>query len=123
MSETTAPTVGQQRLVRWVDSEKHLPKWLRDFHDQKDVFKACERVLGRAGVSDLRPDGIPWTDGHIYTIDRFLRFMAYHGYTLRRTVSDAPEIADTLAECAKQRSEELRRALFPANVQTEARES
>jgi len=86
-----------QRLVRWVDSGKHLPSWLRDFHDQKDVFKACEETLGKP------QDGITWVDGHVYTIDRFLRFMALHGYTLRRTRADAVQIADTVADCKKRR--------------------
>lgn len=86
-----------QRLVRWVDSGKHLPKWLRDFHDQKDVFKACEETLGRP------KDGITWVDGHIYTIDRFLRFMALHGYTLQRTRAEAPAIADTVKDCKTRR--------------------
>ena len=95
-----------QSLVRWVDDGKHLPSWLRDFHDQKDVFKACERILGRPESGSGR-DGITWVDGHIYTIDRFLRFLALHGYTLRRTRADAPRITDTVEKCRKARSDEF----------------
>lgn len=99
-----------EHLVQWVDEGKHLPRWLRDFHDQKDVFKACERALGRPGSASGN-DGITWADGHVYTIDRFLRFMALHGYTLRRTVPDAPHIQETVAECREARNAEFLAAL------------
>jgi hypothetical protein len=84
--------VELRRLRHWVNEGKHLPVWLRDFHDQKDVFKACEEKMGKAA------NGVTWVDGQIYTIDKFLRFMALHGYTLRRT-RVAPSILDTCKEC------------------------
>jgi hypothetical protein len=102
MNEPKADSL--QCLRSWVDSGKHLPRWLRDFHDQKDVFKACEDVLGQQ-------DGISWRDGHVYTIDRFLRFMAFHGYTLRRTRAYAAQIEKTVADCKQRRDAECMRAL------------
>jgi len=103
MSEANGDNL--QRLVRWVDSGKHLPKWLRDFHDQKNVFRACEETLGKP------QNGITWVDGHIYTIDRFLRFMALHGYTLQRTRPEAPAIVDTVKYCKTRRAAAFMEAL------------
>ena len=55
----------------------HLPQFLKDFHAQKDVFKAMHDYYDDAKLS--------WVDGQIYTIDHFLHFMAIHGYTLQKS--------------------------------------
>ena len=52
---------------------------MRDFHDQKDLFKAMHEI-----ITDCS-DKISWLDGHIYIIDTFLWFMARYGYTLQKT--------------------------------------
>lgn len=70
------------RVRSWVDSGKHLPSFLRDFHDQKDVFKLIANVFPY-GKEDRDPCN--WIQAQIYVIDRFLRFMALHGYTLQKT--------------------------------------
>jgi len=57
-----------------------LPEILRDFHDQKDIFKGMHREY--EGSESL---SIPWITGHIYTIDCFLWFMASRGYPLQKT--------------------------------------
>lgn len=64
----------------WRDKSKHLPKFMRDFHDQKDLFKSMLEYFDNA-------DEIPvnWQDGHVFTIDWFLWFMAAHGYALQKT--------------------------------------
>ena len=64
-----------------------LPKFLRDFHDQKDVFKAIWRCVERKRVHpEFRGylERMSWVDAHVFTIDFFLWFMARHGYTLQR---------------------------------------
>jgi hypothetical protein len=61
----------------------HLPPFLRDFHDQKDVFKSIGGMDGLHGTA-----GVSWVDGQCYVIDRFLWFMAQHGYTLQRCRRD-----------------------------------
>lgn len=70
----------------WFKSGGYLPAPLRDFHDQKDVFKAMHATVRE------RPDNIlrrpSWIDGHVYVIDVFLWFMAKHGWTLQRTRGD-----------------------------------
>jgi hypothetical protein len=70
----------------------HLPRCLRDFHDQKEVFKAIDNTMGMrvpvSGVVDRRsgaPYALDWITAHCYVIDKFLQFMAAHGYTLQRS--------------------------------------
>jgi len=69
-------------LKEWLDNGLHLPKFMRDFHGQKDLFK-CLRV--RWGCKPF--EHVTWVDTHVFTIDFFLRFMAIHGYTLQKNRS------------------------------------
>lgn len=57
---------------------KHLPKFMRDFHDQKSLFKGIEHTYGCADPN------VSWEQNHIFVIDYFLWFMAQHGYTLQK---------------------------------------
>lgn len=67
-------------LENWRKSYKFLPHFMKDFHDQKDLFKAIHRKLNVEKVSQVN-----WIQGHIYVIDVFLWFMATHGYTLQKS--------------------------------------
>ena len=90
----------------WLGATRHLPSALRDFHQQKKVFKAVQRVAMR-GTKD-KPglpselSGINWIAAHIYVVDFFLVFMAAHGYTLQRTREQEgfkfKDLAETLQE-------------------------
>jgi hypothetical protein len=67
-------------LKAWINSGKHLPTWLRDFHDQKDVFKTI------GGLEARHPfPAYSWVDVHAISIDKFLWYMAHYGYTLQKT--------------------------------------
>lgn len=70
---------------RWLESGEYLPPFMRDFHDQKDVFKAMQEVVERANAkhTGYRSIDVTWTAAHIYTVDVFLWVMARHGYTLQ----------------------------------------
>ena len=70
-------------IDEWLKSGKYLPVVLRDFHDQKDVFKAMHEIV-KLGTDyhERRPT---WIEGQCYVIDIFLWFMARRGYTLQRT--------------------------------------
>lgn len=70
-------------IEAWLKNGGYLPDVLKDFHDQKDVFKAMHEILAE-NPNDLikRPS---WIEGHCYVIDVFLTFMARRGYTLQRT--------------------------------------
>lgn len=69
-----------ERRDRWMKDGKYLPLAIRDFHDQKGVFKLMHELQRL----DEKPDMPNWVDGQIYVIDCFLWFMARRGYTLQR---------------------------------------
>lgn len=73
-----------EEIRQWRAEGKHLPPFMRDFHDQKDLFKTIhERYIER-------PDGANWVQAHCYTIDFFLWFMSQHGYTLQKSRTRLP---------------------------------
>jgi hypothetical protein len=80
------------QTTSWLKSGEYLPDFMRDFHDQKDVFKACDEVMQRSveknGGSYMRD--LSWADAHVYTVDIFLWMMARHGYTLQRSRKRVP---------------------------------
>jgi hypothetical protein len=81
------PEKAKMSARDYVRDAQHLPAPLRDFHDQKDVFKTFHGWLGELSEKDKqhgfsRPS---WADGQIYVIDGFLRFMAACGWTLQRS--------------------------------------
>lgn len=66
-------------LAKWLESGEYLPVFMRDFHDQKDVFKAMHNTITNAN------DNGNARDGHIYVVDTFLWYMARCGYTLQKS--------------------------------------
>lgn len=73
----------ETNIDSWLKSGKYLPEPLRDFHDQKNVFKAMHEILDVEGHEYAKP--VDWIAGQCYVIDIFLWFMARRGYTLQRT--------------------------------------
>ena len=69
-------------LAKWLESGEYLPSVIRDFHDQKDVFKEMHYLYQDNPSAATNPN---WRDGQIYTIDWFLWFMASRGYTLQKS--------------------------------------
>lgn len=67
----------------WMKSGNYLPPILRDFHDQKDLFKAMHQIVAVDKHEYCKEVG--WVAGQCYVIDIFLWFMARRGYTLQRT--------------------------------------
>ena len=74
----------EQQIRKWLKKQKHLPKFLRDFHDQKDVFKTI------GGMQNPPYQELSWIDGHCYSIDKFLWWMAVHEYTLQKCRAKQP---------------------------------
>jgi hypothetical protein len=77
-------------MEKWLAEWHHLPRTLRDFRDQKDLFKTIWRhventreYLKAKGEHDPYQD-LNWITAQIFTIDQFLHFMAKHGWTLQR---------------------------------------
>jgi hypothetical protein len=68
-------------VEQWLATGKYLPEFMRDFHDQKDVFRT---IHGR-----IKPEpDISWITGQCYVVDVFLHFMARRGYTLQKNRSN-----------------------------------
>ena len=79
-------------LEAWMKAGKHLPDVLRDFHDQKEVFKAMHDLQKPADPMDAISGAydLSFVAGQCYVIDRFLWFMARRGYTLQRSRARLP---------------------------------
>lgn len=72
-------------IESWLKSGKYLPPPLRDFHDQKDIFKTIHQTINVDGHTYAK--NIDWITGQCYVVDIFLWWMARRGYTLQRTRS------------------------------------
>jgi hypothetical protein len=83
---------GDGSLEAWMKSGAYLPPMMRDFHDQKDLFKTIHELVENSRTARGRDDfgGMRWIDAHCYTIDVFLWFMAKRGYTLQRSRQRLP---------------------------------
>ncbi len=76
---------------QYLEAKNHLPDELKDFHDQKDLFKTIHQLWAK----DSKPlENVNWVDGQIYTMDFFLWFMALNGYKLQKIKSKHTEFYD-----------------------------
>jgi len=69
-------------MNKWLESLEYLPKFMRDFHDQADLFKSIHLLYRDSSNASEMPN---FVNGQIYVIDWFLWFMASRGYTLQKT--------------------------------------
>lgn len=101
----------------WRKSGEYLPEFMRDFHDQKDLFKALQDVVERSNAKNGEHRSLngTWTDYHIYSVDIFLWIMAGHGYTLQRTRKRLTfaSIYDFVSESRKRGQAAMAAVLFP----------
>jgi len=90
-------------MDKWLKDAKYLPKPLRDFHDQKGVFKAMHEVVNVKGHDYCKE--VDWVAGQCYVIDIFLWFMARRGYTLQRCRAkiEFRDLDEDVAEITKRR--------------------
>lgn len=72
-----------KQLEQWREDKKHLPEFLKDFHDQKDFFKYLHEAL-RLHDHELLKD-VSWIQNHVYTMDMLLFVLARYGWTLQRS--------------------------------------
>jgi hypothetical protein len=98
-------------IETWMKSGKYLPAPLRDFHDQKDTFKAMHEIINVEG-HDYCKD-VSWIAGQCYVVDIFLWFMARRGYTLQRSRQryDFLDLEDTVRNQKKKRDATFMSAL------------
>lgn len=74
-------------LLNWLESDKHLPVMLRDFHDRKDLFKSMYTLYRDSPSSGIVPS--PYV-AHVCVVDWFLWYMASRGYTLQKSRKRVP---------------------------------
>jgi len=76
--------MSRDLLFEWLKSGEYMPSEFRDFHNQKDLFKAMHNTITNADENGN------WRDGHVYVVDTFLWYMARCGYTLQRSRKQVP---------------------------------
>ena len=96
----------------YTESKEYLPDLLKDFHDQKDLFKAIEELYHKSeSYKQLNPN---WRECHIYTIDFFLWFLGQHGYKIQKVKSKRYAFFDikrTIKEMQTRRLERLKNSI------------
>lgn len=105
----------------WLRRGEYLPDFMRDFHDQKDLFKALQEVVDRRNDRDGNLSytaEITWVGAHVYTVDVFLWVLAKHGYTLQRSRKRVAfkSIHDFIGEAMERWRERAAAALGLASV-------
>ncbi len=93
-------------METWLRTGAYLPEPLRDFHDQKDLFKAMHEMIDVQGHEYAKP--VDWVAGQCYVIDIFLWWMARRGYTLQRT-RRRDEFRDLSSDIAAQNRKRVER--------------
>lgn len=98
------------KINAWREDGKHLPPFMRDFHDQKDLFKWMHHIVSKnnADKADYEKLEMNFRDMHLFTVDFFLWFMAQHGYTLQKTKKklDFYDIEKTVGDYREQSMEQ-----------------
>jgi len=89
-------------IDHFLKSGAYLPPPLRDFHDQKEVFKTMHATISPENES-IKP--VSWVNGQCYVIDIFLWFMARRGWTLQRSRVDA-DFRDLAADIEARRAQD-----------------
>lgn len=69
-------------MEEFLNNALYLPRFLRDFDDQKLFFKMFHLKTADFEPPFIKPN---WINGQIYIIDFFLWFMAKRGYTLQKS--------------------------------------
>ena len=73
--------MSEEKLNAYLKSGEYLPDFMRDFHDQKTLFKRLDKIVQNRNDGH----GIDWINAQIYSVDVFLWYMAFHGYTLQKS--------------------------------------
>lgn len=71
------------KLKKYLNSKKYLPEFMRDFHDQKLLFRRIDEI--NQNSNNVYTNDISWIAAQVYTIDIFLWYMATHGYILQKS--------------------------------------
>lgn len=115
-------------ITQWLKTGDYLPPIMRDFHDQKDLFKTVHELVEASRIKhpdEHRLENLTWVDAHIYTVDIFLWFMARRGYTLQRSRQKLPfrNLLDDVREHNDKMREQMASVLRDAMTPPERRAS
>lgn len=115
------PLLSVAAFDAWRRGGEYLPEFMRDFHDQKDLFKALQEVVDRSNAKngEHRALTLTWTEAHIYSVDIFLWVLAAHGYTLQRSRKrfGFASIFDFVSASRERAREAMGRVLFSRTQQ------
>lgn len=95
---------------QYVESGKHLPPFLQDFHDQKDFFKTMYRLQKPFEYYDEK---LSWVGAQVFVIDFLLWFLAKRGWTLQRSRANVEfrDIQEEIKAVKEEAAEAFRQAL------------
>ncbi len=82
-------------LDKYMSNQENLPDFLKDFHDQKDFFKAIYEQYSNSNSKELL-SRVNWVDAHCFTIDVFLWWMGKHGYKLQKSRKKGVDFFDPM---------------------------
>jgi hypothetical protein len=82
---------------KWIDSGEHLPAFMRDFHDQKDLFKAVEKVMGK----QEEPYGVNWVAGRRFHYDHVFKDLKLELQKVKKNGIDWVTVDALFAQCKK----------------------
>lgn len=101
-------------LQQDMNDQENLPDFMKDFHDQKDVFKTIFEPYKNCKYNSELLSEIGWINAHRYTIDVFLWWMGLHGYKLQKSRKKDIEFAnpsETIEYYRKIRNERMSQEL------------
>jgi hypothetical protein len=98
------------KILKWLEEDSHLPAEIKDFHDQKELFRLISETFKDETVGESTPPlgTIDSHNAHVYVIDKFLKFMAIHGYTLQKARKKGvvfDDLGSSLSEFSQRRRE------------------
>lgn len=101
----------KKTLDQWLKDGSYLPKFMRDFHAQKGIFKWMWKKTDVSSNNYLAD--LSWVGGHVLVIDYFLWFMAKHGYTLQPAKKDFEfrDWSETIDQMEREEADAFRKML------------
>ena len=97
-----------------ITEDELMPDCLKDFHDAKDLFKALwTSCMTKDDKADHMYRGFNWRNTMCFVMDKFLWFMAQHGYVLRqaRHKRDYANMGETIEKNREQSANALEQLL------------
>lgn len=91
----------------YTQDKHYLPDFMKDFHDQKDLFKAIHELYKDNESLKKMPQS--WVDNHIFVVDYFLWFMGQHGYKLQKVRKKGVEFYDLQATIDQMKGRSVQR--------------